>query len=58
MASEPWDGNLPEVEGGDGGDEANTQPGDRPGQVQVGQGGGQQGHQPAKDQGDAGEDHC
>ena len=57
MSSELWDGDLPEVEGGDGGDEADTQASDRPGQVEEVEGGGQQRHQPAQDQGDAGQDH-
>ena len=58
MSPELWDGDLPEVECGDGGDETNAQPGDSPGQVEVAQGGWHQRHQPAQDQWDAGEDDC
>ena len=57
MSPELRDGDLPEVEGGDGGDEADAEPGDRPGQVEVGEGGGQERHQPAQGQRDRGEDH-
>ena len=56
MSPELWDGDLPEVERGDRGDEADAQPGDCPGQVEVAEGGGHQRHQPAQDQRDAGED--
>ena len=40
MSPELWNGDFPEVECGDGGDEANAQPGDSPGQVEVAEGGG------------------